>query len=91
MNMPKPTFSMGKVCCTPAAMSVLGELGISRLLRRHCTGDWGDVAQDSVIMNDKAVRDGNGDILSVYNVNGYKVWIQTYIGLSTTIMLAEEY
>jgi|LSQX01.1.fsa_nt_gb alkylation response protein AidB-like acyl-CoA dehydrogenase len=84
-------FDLGLVMATPAVLEILGTEGVKNLLDRHARGDWGEAYEDSKAMNDEAVKAQEGDLLSVYTVNGQKIWIQTYIGYSTTVMLPEEY
>lgn len=84
-------FSLGQIVATPTSLEVLGESGVRELLDRHSQGDWGEVQEDSQTINDAAVKAQNGDLLSIYTFNGEKIWIQTYIGYSTTIMLPEEW
>ena len=84
-------FSLGQIVATPTSLEILGESGVRELLDRHSQGDWGEVEKDSQIINDAAVEAQDGDLLSVYTFNGEKIWIQTYIGYSTTIILPEEW
>ena len=84
-------FNLGQIVATPASLEILGKSGVRELLDRHSQGDWGEVEKDSQIINDAAVEAQDGDLLSVYTFNGEKIWIQTYIGYSTTIMLPEEW
>ena len=84
-------FSLGQIVATPTSLEILGESGVRELLDRHSQGDWGEVEKDSREMNDAAVKAQNGDLLSIYTVNGQRVWVHTYIGYSTTILLPEEW
>lgn len=84
-------FNLGQIVATPASLEILGKSGVRELLDRHSQGDWDEVEKDSQIINDAAVEAQDGDLLSVYTFNGEKIWIQTYIGYSTTIILPEEW
>ena len=84
-------FDLGKIVATPASLDVIGNKGAIDLLKRHSRGDWGEVEKDSREMNDAAVKAQNGDLLSIYTVSGQRVWVHTYIGYATTILLPEEW
>ena len=92
--MTKHLFKLGQLVATPAALSVLesSKTPPEVLLARHLTGDWGDLCEEDLEMNDKAVRIGER-ILSSYNLtNGEKVWIITEWDRSaTTILLPSDY
>jgi hypothetical protein len=86
-------FKLGEVVCTPAALIFLEEAGVSpaSLLRRHASGDWGDVSEVAAKENEFSVKEGYR-ILSRYPVGGEHVWIITKADRSaTTILLPKEY
>jgi len=62
-------------------------------LRRHATGDWGDMCQEDKRENEFALRQGDLRIFSAYEAEGLpKIWIITEADRSiTTILLPEEY
>jgi hypothetical protein len=62
------------------------------LLRRHISGDWGDVPAEDAQANEDALQTG-ARLLSAYTLSsGVKVWVITEADRSsTTIMLPEEY
>ena len=65
----------------------------SRLLYRHCTGDWGEMDDEDVATNNRAVREGKR-LLSQYTLprTKVKVWVITEWDRSvTTMLLPEEY
>lgn len=65
------------------------ELG--HILMRHFSGDWGDLGQEDKYLNDVAVFNGER-IVSMYRTGCFgKVYVITYQGHYTTVMLAEEY
>ncbi len=96
--MKQPKFKMGQIVATPGALKALEEAGAdaSGLLRRHASGDWGDVCKDDAKANDRALEDGSR-LLSSYHAGGTKIWIITEaIGgsgnrASTCILLPEDY
>ncbi len=86
-------FGLGRVVATPGALGLLGEAGISplSLLRRHASGDWGEVPKADARENERSVRHG-WRILSSYPVGEGRVWILTEADRSaTTILRPEEY
>lgn len=90
----KPLFPLGQVVATPAALDALnidGLLGLE-LLRRHVSGDWGDLCDEDREENVLSVKEGYR-ILSAYTLpTGVTVWIITEADRSaTTILLPEEY
>jgi hypothetical protein len=85
---------LGAVVMTPGAKKLTEELGVdpAKLLARHVTGDWGDMAEADKQANDEALRDGSR-IFSAYKlVDDHKIWIITTVDRRfTTILLPSEY
>jgi hypothetical protein len=99
IDLPKPLFDSRQNLATPAAIHALAEAQVARedLLRRHFSGDWGDVDPDDGQENDNAIDTGDR-ILSAYVLStGIRVWVMTEaastIGVrpATTILLPTEY
>ena len=89
----KALFELGKVVGTPGALDLLerAEVSPASLLRRHASGDWGEVSEVDAIENALSVRDGFR-ILSSYPIGGEQVWIITKADRSaTTILSPKEY
>jgi len=74
----RPLFKLGKCAMTHAAQSYLAECSLNPevILRRHATGDWGDIPEEDGIVNDEAVKSG-GRILSGYVICGNMVYVLT--------------
>jgi len=74
---------------TPGALAIPGvsEM-IPTLLRRHMSGDWGQVPPDKARANDLAVENGER-ITSSYRVNGSKVLVITENDRSVTTILSQ--
>jgi hypothetical protein len=74
----KALFELGKVVGTPGALDLLERTEVSpaSLLRRHASGDWGEVSEVAAIENALSVREGFRILLS-YSVGGEHVWIIT--------------
>ena len=93
MTIYKPLFSLGKTLATPAARDELSELNYSPLdlLRRHMSGDWGDLDTDDLDANEDALSTGSR-LFSAYIIQGTKFWVITEADRSsTTILLPSEY
>ena len=88
----KTLFSLGVVVATPGALEVLAPEETIALLRRHQSGDWGEVDGHDRRANDHALRNGTR-LLSAYTLpGGSKVWIITEADRSSTcILLPSEY
>jgi len=83
-------FPLGRVLATPGA-SELDTTTLLRCLKRHATGDWGDVCAEDAELNNEALTLGNR-VLSSYDIDGTTLWIITEADRSvTTFLLPEEY
>jgi hypothetical protein len=86
-------FPLGELVATPGALKVLGDHNVSpgELLRRHQSGDWGELAEEDWHENRLSLREGHR-IFSTYKVGNEKVWIITEADRSSTcILLPLEY
>ncbi|CAG4886856.1 hypothetical protein [Paraburkholderia saeva] len=56
----RPRFPMRRTLITPAALSMLEQVGLSpvALLDRHCGGDWGELVADDIAENELALLTG---------------------------------
>jgi hypothetical protein len=67
-------------------------LDACELLRRHITGDWGDVGTEDAAENELRVRAGFRVLSSYRLAGGVTVWFITERDRSaTTLLLPEEY
>ncbi|MDP9477568.1 MAG: hypothetical protein M3R38_18095 [Actinomycetota bacterium] len=85
-------FELGVVVATPAALEELARAGISplSLLKRHASGDWGDVDAHDRRANDAALKHGTR-IFSSYSLDaGLKLWVITEADRSSTCILRPE-
>jgi hypothetical protein len=89
-----PRFELGVCYMTPGAIVALvyNRLSAVALLRRHVSGDYGDLCAEDRAANEAALRTG-ARILSSYPLaDGQKVWIITEADRSaTTILTPDEY
>lgn len=87
-------FPLGRLVATPGAINFLDSKGLdfSPYLQRHLRGDWGDLSEDDIQANERAVQEGE-QLLSSYLIDGSdKIWIITERDRSvTTILLPGEY
>src|SRR5271165_320605 len=87
-------FKMGQVVATPGALEALQRSGQAPadFLKRHASGDWGELDEYDRMANAEALREGSR-LLSAYRTRtGDKVWIITEADRSsTTLLLPEEY
>lgn len=92
-NDSEPKFELGQAVATPAAIEALESSGESpdSFIRRHHTGDWGDVCDDDALANEEALHVGFR-IFSVYHTaKGVKLYITEQDRSSTCILLPEDY
>ena len=54
----KARFRCGQLCTTPAALDKVGRAGLTQLLERHLSGDWGDTCESDARANEEALRSG---------------------------------
>jgi hypothetical protein len=87
-------FPLGQIVATPGALAALQTAGqdARELLRRHATGDWGDLSEDDRKENDFSVTRSLW-ILSAYQLaTDERLWIITEADRSvTTLLLPSEY
>ncbi len=87
-------FALGQTFITPGAEEALQIAGqtATEFLRRHMSGDWGDLSDEDVKENEFSLKEGLR-LLSAYQTGkGQKLWIITEADRSaTTILLPSEY
>ena len=90
----QPRFHLGDVVATPGAIEALerAEQSPTEFLRRHVTGDWGDLCQEDITQNEQAVWDDYRILSSYKSSAGEKLWVITEHDRSvTTLLLPSEY
>lgn len=91
--MTRQLFRLGQMVATPQSITILAQDNTTPLdlIKRHVSGDWGDVCSEDAEANEAAVKDGDR-ILSVYHTTQGKVYVITEWDRSaTTVLLASEY
>lgn len=66
------------------------------IVHRHASMDYGDVEEDSVEINNKAIDHSFGTVLSSYTLHNIKIWVCTTLteeiqDVYTVIMLPSEW
>ena len=82
-------FDLGRIAATPGALEALtaAQTAPSELLRRHVSGDWGEVPKEDAGENELSVREGYR-VLSSYPLRtGARVWVITEADRSSTCLL----
>ena len=91
---PIALFPLGQIVATPGALAVLDQYAINAmdLIKRHQSGDWGNVPPGDAEENLRSVEN-DWRILSSYAINeDQNLWIITEADRSvTTLLLPEEY
>lgn len=91
---PEPRFPLGQIVATPGALETLEAIGQDpmELIKRHVTGDWGDLVDEDKKENELSLKEGYRLLSAYVLANKVKVWIITEADRSaTTILLPEEY
>lgn len=87
-------FPLGQTFITPGAedaLMIAGQTGIE-FLRRHVSGDFGDLSDDDVSENELSLIEGFRVLSAYRTAKGQKLWIITEADRSaTTILLPSEY
>lgn len=94
MHCTRPLFPLGQIVATPGALAALQTAGqdARAFLRRHVTGDWGNLSEADRQENDFSVT-RSLRILSAYQLaTAERLWIITEADRSvTTLLLPSEY
>ena len=84
-------FPLGQIVATSNAIAQLTAEEINLALRRHASGDWGNVCPDDARLNNESLTTGDR-VLSAYGNGERKFWIITEADRSvTTVLMPEDY
>jgi hypothetical protein len=90
----KPLFKLGQIVTTPGAIEAFSTNNQDPMIfiKRHVTGDWGDMKEEDKKENDFSVGK-ELRIFSAYHLKDRtKIWVITEADRSaTTFLLPEEY
>jgi hypothetical protein len=88
-------LELGQVCMTHGVSDLvaIGRFNPIELLRRHRSGDWGDLSDSDKRQNDQATRKGDDRVMSAYAITPtLTVWVITeWDRTVTTLLLPSEY
>ena len=85
------SFALGQMAITANASLRLSTEEVLTALRRHASGDWGDLCPEDTLANDTALREG-GRLFSAYGQGEQRIWIITEADRSvTTVLLPSDY
>lgn len=87
-------FALGQTVITPGAEEALQTAGQTAIefLRRHMSGDWGELSDDDVKENELSLEQGFRLLSRYETAKGERLWIITEADRSaTTILLPIEY
>ncbi len=85
-------FQLGQLVATPGAMAEVDHDDMVEAIKRHLSGDWGDVCEEDKAHNDQALVEGTRLLSSYKSAKGLKFWIITEGDRSvTTVLLPDEY
>ena len=91
-SLPTAKFRLGRIVMTHSVMNSLSEEDIFTAIRRHQSGDWGDVCEEDRAANDRASVEGTRLLSKYHTAQGVTFWIITEADRSaTTILLPEDY
>lgn len=85
-------FPLGRLLITARARDEVHPIDVVAAIRRHASGDWGELTQSDKDLNDQAVAEG-ARLLSAYtDRHGTRFWIITEADRSaTTCLLPTDY
>lgn len=80
---------LGELVITGNASVRLTTEEVLTALRRHTSGDWGDLCPEDTLANDEALHQG-GRLLSAYGQGTHRFWVISESDRSATIVLLPE-
>ena len=84
-------FPLCQLAITANASLRLSTEEVMTALRRHASGDWGDLCPEDAMANEAAVQEGSR-LLSAYGQGEERFWIITEADRSaTTVLLPDDY
>ncbi|APW58631.1 hypothetical protein [Paludisphaera borealis] len=84
-------FPLGQLVITANAAGRLDTVAVHEALRRHASGDWGDVCPEDASENELSLKEGFR-LLSIYGTGERRFWIITEADRSvTTVLMPEDY
>jgi hypothetical protein len=93
MYLMEPRFELGRTYATSAVTrwAEREKIDLSRYLRQHHCGQWGDLCNEDKAANESALASG-ARIFSSYKIDEKKIYVITEADRSmTTVLFASEY
>ena len=85
-------FPLGRLVITLAALHALQPEDVAASIRRHVTGDWGELDEHDRQENELSLREGFRLLSAYSDSGGTRFWIITEADRSaTTVLLPEDY
>jgi hypothetical protein len=84
---PTPLFDLGEVRITPGAEAILSPAEIVRLLHRHQHGEYGDLDEADIAMNNRGASRCCMVMSAYRSANGTEVWVKTHGTRSHTLIM----
>lgn len=84
-------FLLGQLVVTDNAQANISRSNVTEALRRHASGDWGEICREDAGSNDQALRHG-GRLMSAYTREKIRFWVITEADRRiTTVLLPQDY
>jgi hypothetical protein len=85
-------FALGRLVITCGAERIIPPADVQLAVRRHHSGDWGEVPPTDWAANEESLKDEGRLISSYFASNGVKFWIITEANReATTVLLPDDY
>lgn len=94
---PPVNFPLGSCLATSAVAQTFSPDQLKGILGRHANGDWGELGPGDKQLNDQAVAQRDGRLLSTYTIPGhdrlYVITEDLALGVETvtTVLFVDEY
>ncbi|MES2595781.1 MAG: hypothetical protein V4662_10620 [Verrucomicrobiota bacterium] len=83
---------LGQLFATPGVLAEVSATDISSALARHAMADWGELDQEDIDENNRALQHGSRLFSSYHSSTRVKFWIITEWDRSvTTVLMPSEY
>jgi hypothetical protein len=85
-------FNLGRIVITQSALEIVPHPEVMEAIARHASGDWGELDDHDLTVNESAVAHGSRTLSSYKTAFGETFWVITEEDPSrTTILLPEDY
>jgi hypothetical protein len=91
ISIPATRFPLGRIVMTANASGQLNAVEVEKGLRRHASGDWGELCPEDAHENELSLKEGFR-LHSVFGTGERRFWIITEADRSvTTVLMPEDY